>query len=267
MNTPAGAGDPVLTERVGRTLLVTLNRPQQLNAVNAAVTAGLADALEEAKHNADIWTVIVTGAGRAFCAGADLKAVAGGEPLTAKGYEHFGWGGFVNHFIPKPVIAAVNGVARGGGTEIALASDLIVAQDTATLGLPEASRGVMAVGGGAFRLPRQIPWKIGLEMLYTGEPITAQRGLELGLINRVVPTGSSVIDAAMELAERINVNAPLSVQASKRVAYGVVDGRAVLDEPWWEATARETADMNASADSKEGPRAFAEKRPPMWTGR
>jgi crotonobetainyl-CoA hydratase len=266
VSAPGGAA-PVLTERVGRTLLVTLNRPAQLNAVNAEVTALLADALEQAKDDDSIWTVVVTGAGRAFCAGADLKAVASGEPLTAPGYEHFGWGGFVNHFIPKPVIAAVNGVARGGGTEIALACDLAVAQDSATLGLPEVSRGVMAIGGGAFRLPRQIPWKIGLEMLYTGEPITAARAMELGLVNRVVPTGTSVVDAALELAERINVNAPLSVQASKRVAYGAVHGRAVLDEPWWEATTRETADMNASQDSKEGPRAFAQKRPPVWTGR
>lgn len=261
------AQDPVLTQRIGRTLLITLNRPKQLNAVNAAVTAGLAAALEQAKHDDDIWTVVVTGAGRAFCAGADLKAVADGEPLTAVGYEHFGWGGWVNHFIPKPIIAALNGLARGGGTEIALASDLIVAQDTATLGLPEVSVGVMAVGGGAFRLPRQIPWKIGLEMLYTGEPMTAQRGLELGLINRVVETGASVLDAALELADRINVNAPLSVQASKRVAYGARDGQAVLDAPWWEATTRETAQMNASQDTKEGPRAFAQKRPPIWTGR
>ena len=257
----------VLTERLGHSLLITLNRPEAMNAVNAAVTVGIADALEQAKDDDEVWTVVLTGVGRAFCAGADLKAVARGESVSVPGYERFGWGGYVNHFIPKPTIAAVNGFARGGGTEIALASDLVVAQQSATFGLPEVSRGVMAVGGGAFRLPRQIPWKVGLELLYTGEALSAQRAYELGLANRVVPDGSSVVEAALELAERINENAPLSVQASKRVAYGVEAGALVEDERWWATTTRETADMMASQDAKEGPLAFAQKRPPVWTGR
>lgn len=256
--------DSVLTERVGRSLVITLNRPDSLNAVDAAVTRALADALELAKADADVWTVILTGTGRAFCAGADLKAASRGETLTPPGYEQYGWGGWVNHFIPKPIIAAVNGLARGGGTELALASDLIVAAAGASFGLPEVSRGVMAVGGGAFRMPRQIPWKIGLELLYTGEPLTAQRAAEFGLVNRLVPEGESVLDAALALADRINANAPLSVQASKRVAYGADDGVITGDKDGWRRTNREFSTLLQSEDAKEGPLAFAQKRQPVW---
>lgn len=260
-------GPVLLTDVVDRTLIMTLNRPQAMNAVNAELAGAIADALERAKDDADIWTVVVTGTGRAFCAGADLKAASRGEPAMPAGNEAWGWAGFVSHWIPKPVIAAVNGYALGGGTEIMLASDLAVALETAEFGLPEVKRGIIAGAGGSFRLPRQIPWKVGLEMLYTGEPITARRALEFGLINKVVPAAESVVDAALELAGRINRNAPLSVQASKRVAYGARDGKTPLDDAWWEAMHRESGDMRVCADAKEGPLAFAQKRPPVWQGR
>lgn len=268
VNADATQANPMtLVEMVGHTLVLTLNRPEAMNAVNREVAEGVAAALEQAKDDPDVWTFIVTGTGKAFCAGADLKAMARGEETGVRGHPEWGWAGYVSHWIPKPTIAAVNGFALGGGTEMALASDLIVAVETASFGLPEVKRGIMAAAGGAFRLPRQIPWKLGLEMLYTGEPITAQRALELGLINRVVPAEGSVLDAALELAERINVNAPLSVQASKRVAYQALHGDVPLDVPWWEASSRESRDAMRSEDSKEGPLAFAEKRAPVWKGR
>lgn len=261
------AAPVTLVEIIDHTMVLTLNRPEAMNAVNAAVTRGVGDALEQAKDDPDVWAFVITGTGRSFCAGADLKAVSRGERTSPPEYDKWGWAAYVRHFIPKPTIAAVNGFALGGGTEMTLASDLAVAVETASFGLPEVRRGIMAAAGGTFRLPRQIPWKIGLEMLYTGEPISARRALELGLINRVVPAGESVVDAALELAARINANAPLAVQASKRVAYGADSGDLPLDAPWWDTSVRESRDMSRSEDSKEGPRAFAEKRAPIWKGR
>ena len=257
-----------LVEMVGHTLVLTLNRPEAMNSVNREVAEGVAAALERAKDDPDVWTFIITGTGKAFCAGADLKAVARGDETGVRGHPEWGWAGYVSHWIPKPTIAAVNGFALGGGTEMTLASDLAVAIETASFGLPEVKRGIIAAAGGSFRLARQIPWKLGLEMLYTGEPMTAQRGL------RARPdqpggaeTGGSVVDAALELADRINANAPLSVQASKRVAYQALQGDVPLDVPWWEASTRESREAMRSEDAKEGPRAFAEKRAPVWKGR
>lgn len=248
-------------------MLITLNRPEAMNSVNAAVTIAVADALEQAEHDPGTRAVVITGAGdRSFCAGADLKALARGESFSAPGYERYGFAGYVSHFISKPTIAAVNGFALGGGTEIALASDLVVVAQSASFGLPEVKRGIFAAAGGAFRLPRQLPWKLGLEMLFTGESISAQTALQHGLINRVVPD-TEVLDAALALADMISANAPLSVQTSKRVAYGVVDGVVPEDTDRWVVNERETAALMASEDAKEGPRAFAEKRQPVWQGR
>jgi crotonobetainyl-CoA hydratase len=267
--TPAEAAPSkpmTLVEIVDHTMILTLNRPEAMNAVNAEVAKGVSEALERAKDDPDVWVFIITGAGRAFCAGADLKAVSRGEDTSAPN-PAWGWAGYVSHFIPKPTIAAVNGYALGGGTEMTLASDLAVAIETASFGLPEVKRGIIAAAGGTFRLPRQIPWKLGLEMLYTGEPISAHRALQHGLINQVVPEGGSVVEAALGIAERINRNAPIAVQASKRVAYGANAGELPLDAPWWDTSVRESRDMSHSEDSKEGPLAFAEKRAPVWKGR
>jgi crotonobetainyl-CoA hydratase len=270
MTVPSDNGAPVvLTERRGRVLLVTINRPQARNAVNAAVAGRLGDALEQADADAGIWAVIVTGAGdQAFCAGADLKAVSRGESLSPPDPRRAAWGfaGYVAHPISKPTIAAVNGFALGGGTEIALASDLVVAADTASFGLPEVKRGIYAGAGGVFRLPQQIPKKVAMEMILTGEPVPAARALELGLVNRVVPR-ASVIDAALELAGRVTANAPLSVQASKRIANGIRDGQVAADAGYWELSRAEGQALMTSADAAEGPRAFAEKRAPQWEGR
>jgi len=178
----------------------------------------------------------------------------------------WGFAGLVSHPISKPLIAAINGQALGGGTEIALACDLVVAADTASFGLPEVKRGLFAGAGGAFRLAQQLPCKIAMEMLLTGDPINASKALELGLINAVVPR-AGLMAAALALAGRITANAPLSVQASKRIALGIADGKIASEAELWEHSRREGAALMRSEDAREGPKAFAEKRTPVWQGR
>jgi crotonobetainyl-CoA hydratase len=259
----------LLAEQRGHVVILTLNRPEARNAVNLDLAQRLGDALDHADHDADIWAVVVTGAGdTAFCAGADLKAVSRGESVVPSDPRRAGWGfaGYVSHPISKPTIAAVNGFALGGGTEITLASDLAVAAESASFGQPEVARGIIAGAGGAFRLAQQLPRKVAMEMLLTGAPVTARQALELGLINRVVPAGQ-LLDAALELAARICSNAPLAVQATKRIALGIADGRIAADDAGWELTEREARAVMRSQDAQEGPSAFAEKRPPVWTGR
>ena len=261
------AAQDVLVERRGHVMVITINRPEARNAVNEAVCLGVGDALEEAEHDIDVRAVVLTGAGdRAFCAGADLKAITRGERIIPEGREAWGLAGFVGHYISKPTIAAVNGAALGGGTEIALAADLVVAADTAIFGLPEVQRGLVAGAGGAFRLVQQVPLRAGLEMLLTGDPITAARALQLNLVNKVVPA-DKVLDEALALAEKIASNAPLSVQASKRIALGYQGADRPADAPLWELTRKESESVTGSLDAKEGPRAFAEKRAPVWQGR
>jgi len=263
------AGSVVLVERRGHVMIVTLNRPEAHNACNLAMWLAGGEALEQAEADPEVRAVVVTGAGdKTFSAGADLKAIMRGEPARPDDPVKASWGfaGIANHPISKPVIAAVNGNALGGGTEVALGCDLVIAAEHARFGLSEVKVGLFAAGGGVFRLPRQIPPKIAMEMILTGEPIDARRALELGLVNRVVPTGE-LIDAALALAEKIAGNAPLSVQASKRLARRVIDG-AFADEPEdWQRTEEEMAILSRSEDAREGPRAFAEKRAPQWKAR
>jgi crotonobetainyl-CoA hydratase len=263
------SSEAVLVERRGHVMVVTINRPDVRNAVNLAVALGLGDALHEADTDRDVWAVVLTGAGdTAFCAGADLKAISRGEQIMPTEDPHASWGfaGYVRHPISKPTIAAVNGFALGGGTEIALASDLAIAAGSAAFGLPEVKRGIYAGAGGAFRLAQQVPKKIAMEMILTGEPISAQRALELGLVNHVVPR-AELIDAAVELAESICANAPLAVQASKRVALGIVDGHIAAEDDDWARSTAEGQQLMKSSDAKEGPRAFAEGRRPVWQAR
>ncbi|SDR59940.1 enoyl-CoA hydratase [Rhizobiales bacterium GAS113] len=256
--------DAVLIERrTTRIAVVTLNRPGARNAVDAAVTAGLANALATTEADPDIWAVVVTGAGeQAFCAGADLKVIAAGQSdslRTAAG----GFAGFVFAEREKPWIAAVNGLALAGGFEIALACDLIVATENAAFALPEVKRGLIASAGGAFRLPRRLPRALALEMIATGERLEAQRALALGLVNRIVPAGTAC-DAAISLAEAICANAPLAVRESLKI------GRIAADHAEAEMWVRSDAArqrIQATEDYREGPRAFIEKRPPRWTGR
>jgi crotonobetainyl-CoA hydratase len=248
-------------------MVITINRPEARNAINAAVSVGLGDAVENAQNDPGVRVVVLTGAGdRSFCAGVDLKALSRGENVLHPDHPKWGFAGYVRHFIDKPTIAAVNGTALGGGTELALASDLVVAGEGATFGLPEVKRGLIAAAGGVFRLVEQLPRKVAMELMVTGEPMSSADALKWGLINRVVPDGTE-LDAALALADRITVNAPLAVQASKRVAAGVDDGIIADDEAGWSRTIREITALMSSEDAKEGPLAFAEKRQPVWKAR
>jgi crotonobetainyl-CoA hydratase len=259
--------DSVLLDRVGHTLVLTINRPEVRNAVDMEVCLTIGDALESAEADRTIRAVVLTGAGdQAFCSGADLKAIARGESIIPPSRVDWGLAGYVNHPISKPTIAAVNGLALGGGTELALASDLIVASDSAVFGLPEVRRGRVAGAGGAFRWTQQLPERLALELLLTGESITAQQALDYHLINRIAPQ-SEVLKVALELAELIGANGPVAVQATKRIAKAIRGGRTPLEDDFWSQSAAESVAVNASEDAKEGLAAFTEKRQPKWLGR
>jgi crotonobetainyl-CoA hydratase len=252
--------------RDGHVLVITLNRPEAMNSVNAELSLGVGEALEEAERDAEIRAVVVTGAGdRAFCAGADLKALSRGDDLSAPGHPEWGFAGYVRHHISKPTIAAVNGFALGGGTELALASDLVVSLASAHFGLPEVKRGIYAAAGGVLRLPLQVPRKVAMQMILTGEPVSALEAQRWGLVNEVVDV--DVLGAAVELAQRIAANAPLAVQASKRIALGLRDGAIASEHDAWALSGRERQRLFRTEDATEGPRAFAEKREPVWKGR
>ena len=250
----------LLREQRGAVLLLTLNRPEARNAINVALAHALDEALTAADADESVRVVVLTGAeDKAFSAGMDLKAFARGEvPFTSNGFA-----GVTEHPFSKPLLCAANGSAFAGGFEIVLRCDLVVAADTAAFGIPEVKRGLFAGAGGLLRLPRRIPRAVATEMALTGDPISAARAYELGLINAVVPS-ADVVSATVALAERIAVNAPLAVRLSK----GILDD--TLDMSLADGWVRNKADFEkvaASHDALEGARAFAEKRPPVWQGR
>ncbi|MHC5307631.1 enoyl-CoA hydratase-related protein [Bartonella sp. LJL80] len=260
--------DKVLTNIENGILTIVINRPEVRNAVDSDVHTGIGDALEVANQRSDIRVVVITGAGdKAFCAGADLKILSEGKSIAPDDPVKAAWGfaGFVRHPISKPVIAAVNGFALGGGTEITLASDLAVAAQTASFGLPEVKRGIMAAGGGSIRIAKQLPVKKAMEILLTGDPISAQDALAYGLVNKVV-AAENLLDEAYALAQRIAANAPLSVQMSKAVALGIVDGSTPSEAAAWDHMSKAIRFLKQTSDAKEGTKAFAEKRLPHWTG-
>ncbi len=257
----------VLIENRDHVLVLTINRPEARNAVDGDVWYLIGSALEQAKDDPGVRCIVLTGSGDvAFSAGLDLKALATGTLNIPREMAKYSFAGFVRHFTSKPVIAAVNGKALGGGSELALACDLIVAAESASFGLPEVKRGLIAGGGGVFRITEVVPQKIALELLMTGEPISASDAARWGLVNRVVPDGTA-LEAALELAAQIAKNAPLAVQASKRLAYRIVDGEPEDEARMWAENDKEIGVLFGSADAQEGPRAFAEKREPVWQGK
>ncbi len=252
--------DVLITERRGSVLLITLNRPEARNAVNLALAEGIASALDELDGDDALSVGVLTGAGKGFCAGMDLKAFVSGERPWAGDR---GFAGIVRRGPVKPLIAAVEGFAVAGGLEVALACDLIVAARGAKLGIPEVKRSLVAAGGALLRLPRRIPYHLAMELALTGDPILAERAAELGLVNRLAEPGKAV-EVALELAGEIAVNAPLALIASKRI----------LEEQWdwsrermWDAQNAISEPVFSSEDAREGSTAFAEKRPPVWRGR
>jgi enoyl-CoA hydratase len=256
-----GDAEPaVLTERLERVLVITLNRPEQRNAVNAAVAHGIAAALDTLDGDDDLFIGVITGAGKGFCSGMDLKAfVTEGSPRAGDR----GFAGITQRGADKPLIAAIEGFAVAGGLEVALCCDLIVAARGARLGIPEVKRSLVASGGGLLRLPRVLPRNVAMEMALTGEPILAERAHQLGLVNRLTEPGEALA-GALEVAEAIAANGPLALAASKRIL------TESLGWPVSEFFARQAviADpVSASADAREGATAFAEKRAPVWRGR
>ncbi len=250
----------VLTERRERILLITINRPDQRNAVNAAVARGIADALDELDGDDELTLGVLTGAGKGFCAGMDLKAFVTGERPYA---DDRGFAGITQRAAVKPLIAAVEGFAVAGGLEIALSCDLLVASRGARLGVPEVKRSLVAAGGALLRLPRVLPRNVAMELVLTGDPITAERGYELGLVNRLAEPGAAV-QTALELADQITPNAPLALAASKRILAEVVDWP---DSEFWQRQGEIVGPVMTSEDAREGATAFAEKRSPVWKGR
>jgi enoyl-CoA hydratase len=252
-------------ERDGHTLVVTMNRPEAKNALSLPMLVGMADAWCAADADDDIRSIVLTGAGGAFCAGMDLKAMdlAGGSPYAVrmKADPDLHWKALLRHYQPrKPLIAAVEGYAVAGGTELVQGCDIRVAGASATFGLFEVRRGLFPVAGSTVRLPRQIPYSHAMEMLLTGRPYSAAEAREIGLVGHVVDDGQA-LDKALEIAALVNANAPLSVEAVKR---SVLECAGL---PEAEALARELEigwPVFATADAKEGPRAFAEKRAPAW---
>jgi len=262
---PVSAGTaPVLVERRGPVVIITLNRPEAMNAINASLAQALGDALEEFATDASLRAAVLTGAGRAFCAGADLKELAAGRSVHDASHPERGFAGLVRHFVDKPIIAAVNGFALGGGTEMVLACDLAVMGEETSLGLPEVKRGLVAAAGGLLRLHRQIPPKVAAEAIFTGASIDASTALRWGLVNRVVPS-AEVVETALALAEAIADNAPLAVRASKRIMMLSASG-SDWDPRMWDMNESEFAAVRASGDAREGATAFSEKRHPVWIG-
>jgi enoyl-CoA hydratase len=252
--------DAVLIERRDRILVMTLNRPDQRNAVNAALAAGLAAGLDELDADDGLSIGVITGAGRGFCAGMDLKAFVAGESPHVAGR---GFAGIAERAAAKPLIAAVEGFAVAGGLEVALACDLVVAARGARLGIPEVKRGLVAAAGGLLRLPRGLPRNIAMELALTGDPILAERAAELGLVNRLAEPGQTLA-TALELAEAIAQNGPLALAASKRILTEATDWP---EAEFFQRQAEISGPVLASEDAREGATAFAQKRPPVWKGR
>ena len=246
-------------ERRGRVEILRLNRPEARNAMSPELSLAIEDALDDVEADDDVWTVVITGTGPIFCAGADLKAVASGNAAaieTPKG----GFGGIAKRDYPKPIIAAVQGPALAGGFELVLACDLVVAATDASFGLPESKRGLLAAAGGPIRLAHRVAMPLALEIVMTGDQISAERAYNVGLVNRLVPA-DRVVDEAVALAEAINANSPTAVRATRMLVKGAADG---TEADGWRLTSELSRLVFGSGDAIEGSTAFVEKRAPTW---
>lgn len=249
--------DVVTYETHGRVLVVSLRREHKRNAVDQDVSDGIEAGLDRLESDPDLWCGVLTGTPSVFSAGTDLSA--GYSPKTERGGQY----GLIRRPRTKPLIAAVEGYALGGGFEIVLACDLVVASREATFGLPEVRRGLLANCGAVFRAPRALPLNVAREMLVTGDPVDADRMYALGVVNRLTDPGAALA-GALDLAERICVNSPTAVSQTLQAVEKAVTA---TDEIGWQATEDGFRTVVASADAKEGLSAFLEKRPPRWTGR
>jgi len=249
----------LVVERRGSVLLMTMNRPTARNAIDQALASAIAAAVDELDSDDRLAVGVLTGAGGTFCAGMDLKAFARGERSgTARGF-----GGMTQSPPEKPLIAAVEGWALALGCELALACDLIVAASGARFGIPEVKRGLVAAAGGLSRLPHALPYPLAMELALTGEPLTADRAYALGMVNRLTEPGAA-LDEALAMAEKIASNAPLALRTSKWIMSTAVGWN---DGDLWRRQEQRVAEVMGSQDAIEGATAFAEKRPPRWTGR
>jgi len=248
----------VLSEVRGRVKIMTLNRPEAMNAVNQQLAQELAAAMDEMDDNPDISCGVLTGNGRGFCAGMDLKAFTEGSFPTVKGR---GFGGITEQPPKKPVVAAVEGFALAGGLELALTCDLIVSAEGAKFGIPEAGVGLFAGAGGLMRLPRVVPYGVAMRMALTAKPILAEEAHGYGMVTEIAPKGEA-LDKAIELAEQIAKNAPLALIASKGA---MRESKGLTEDEFWAYQQENYFDMVfSSEDAIEGATAFAEKRAPNW---
>jgi enoyl-CoA hydratase len=245
----------VLTERRDRVLVITLNRPDAMNAINGDLSNGLWSAIQDLNGDPGLTAGVLTGAGRGFCAGMDLKAFSRGEDIGPMIK-------FIRAGSEKPLICAIEGFALAGGLELALSCDLLVAARGAKLGIPEVGVGLLAAGAGLFRLPGRVGYGKAMEMAITADPITAEEAAAHGLVARLAEPGSA-LQEALSLAERIARNAPLAVAASKQLIRAT---QGSTEEELWALQRPLQERVFASDDAREGPLAFAEKRPPEWSG-
>lgn len=258
----------VLTEKRDGVFILTLNRPEKRNALNTAMWAEIAQAIEEFEADDDCRAIVVTNNGPCFCAGSDLKEISAGTYRPPVGYEDQGFATITGHYIEKPVIAAVEGMCMGGGAEILLACDIAVLSDDCVIGYPEVKRGLVAGGGAALlRLAQAIPVKFALELLLTGDNIDAETAVRWGMANHIAPAGHA-LERAMDIARTIAANGPIAVRLSKRQVYENLDrGWLREDNPGWDAAMAADMGIKQTEDAHEGSTAFAEKRTPLWRNR
>lgn len=252
----------ILLRRAGGVALVTMNRPDQRNAFDAAMCQELRDVFDQVEADPAILCTVLAGNGPAFCAGMDLKAFIAGDAERIL-FGEYGFAGFVKRQRNKPVIAAIEGAALAGGFELMLACDMAVASNSATFGLPESKLGLVAAGGGAIRLGHRVPRVIANEILLTGRLFGADEAFQWGLVNRVAADGKALA-VAMELADQIANNAPLSLKASLALSDLTTSQ---IEPALWAENDRQMLQISATQDAQEGPTAFIEKRKPIWRGR